>query len=81
MCTVQEPQGSTYCQCLGQGLDLPLDSDFSIHSDSYITLIVTVANGITLLYNDIHLLDLTFMAEGGDCQVKVLLQLYVLDDL
>ena len=44
-------------------------------------LIVTVANDTKLLCNDVHLLDLTFIVEGGDCQVTVLLQLYVLDDL
>ena len=44
-------------------------------------LTVTVANGSKLLCNDVRLLDLTFMVEGGDRQVMVLLQLYVLDGL
>ena len=39
-CVVQAPQGSTYCQCLGQGLDLPLDSGFSINSDSHTTALL-----------------------------------------
>ena len=34
-------------------------------------LTVTVANGIKLLCNDVHPLDLTFMAEGGDRQVTI----------
>ena len=44
-------------------------------------LTVTVANGSQVLCNDVRLLDLTFMAEGGDRQVTVSLQLYVLDGL
>ena len=44
-------------------------------------LTVTVANGSKLLCNDVHLLDLTFMAEGRDRQVTVSLQLYVLTGL
>ena len=44
-------------------------------------LTVTVANGSKVLCNDVCLLDLTFMAEGGDHQVTVSLQLYVLDGL
>ena len=44
-------------------------------------LAVTVANGSKVLCNDVHLLDLTFMAEGGDRQITVPLQLYVLDGL
>ena len=44
-------------------------------------LTVTVANGSKLLCNDVHSLDLTFTAEGGDLQVTVSLQLYVLDGL
>ena len=44
-------------------------------------LTVTVANRSKLLCNDVCLLDLTFTAEGGDHQVTVLLQLYVLDGL
>ena len=44
-------------------------------------LTVTVANGTKLLCYDVCLLDLTFMAEGGDHQVTVSLQLYVLDGL
>ena len=41
-------------------------------------LTVTVANGTKVLCNDVCALNLTFTAEGGDCQVKVSLQLYVL---
>ena len=44
-------------------------------------LTVTVANGSKLLCNDVRLLDLTFTAEGGDRQVIVSSQLYVLDGL
>ena len=44
-------------------------------------LTVTVANGGKMLCNDIRSLDLTFTAEGGDHQVTVSLQLYVLDGL
>ena len=44
-------------------------------------LTVTVANGSKLLCNDVHLLELMFMAEGADRQVTVLLQLHVLDGL
>ena len=44
-------------------------------------LTVTVANGGKVLCNDVRLLDLTFTAEGGDRQVTVSLQLYVLDGL
>ena len=44
-------------------------------------LTVTVANGSKLLCNDVRTLDLTFTVEGGDRQVTVLLQLYVLDGL
>ena len=44
-------------------------------------LTVSVANVSKILCEDVHLLDLTFTAEGGDCQVTVLLQLYVLDGL
>ena len=44
-------------------------------------LIVTVSHGTKVLCNDVCLLDLTFMAEGGDRQVTVSLQLYVLDGL
>ena len=44
-------------------------------------LIVTVANGSKLLCNDVCMLDLTFTAEGGDRQVTVSSQLYVLDGL
>ena len=44
-------------------------------------LTVTVANGSKLLCNDVHMLDLKFTAEGGDRQVTVSLQLYVLDGL
>ena len=36
-------------------------------------LTVKVANGCKLLYNDVCMLDLTFMAEGGDRQVTVVL--------
>ena len=44
-------------------------------------LTVTVANGSKLLCNDVHLLDLTFTAAGGNRQVTVSSQLYVLDGL
>ena len=44
-------------------------------------LTVTVANGSKALCHDVHTLDFTFMVEGGDCQVTVSLQLYVLDGL
>ena len=44
-------------------------------------LTVTVANGSKLLCNDVRMLDLTFTVEGGDRQVTVLSQLYVLDGL
>ena len=44
-------------------------------------LTVTMANGTKVLCNDVHLLDLTFTAEGGDRQVTVSSQLYVLDGL
>ena len=44
-------------------------------------LTVTVANGSKLLCNDVRLLNLTFTAEGGDRQVTVSSQLYVLDGL
>ena len=44
-------------------------------------LTVTVANGSNLLCNDVQALDLTFTVEGGDHQVTVSLQLYVLDRL
>ena len=44
-------------------------------------LTVTVANGSRLLCNDVCSLDLMFTAEGGDRQVTVSSQLYVLDGL
>ena len=44
-------------------------------------LTVSVANGSKVLCNDVRLLDLTFTAEGGDRQVIVSSQLYVLDRL
>ena len=44
-------------------------------------LTVTAANGIKLLCKDVHLLNLMFTAEGGDYQVTVSLQLYMLDGL
>ena len=44
-------------------------------------LTVTVANGTKLLCKDVCTLDLTFTVEGGDRQVTVSLQLYVLDGL
>ena len=44
-------------------------------------LTVTVANGSKVLCKDVHLLDLTFKAEGGHRQVTLSLQLYVLDGL
>ena len=44
-------------------------------------LTVTVANSSKVLCNDVGSLNLTFEAEGGDRQVTVSLQLYVLDGL
>ena len=44
-------------------------------------LTVTVANGTKVLCHDVRMLDLTFTAEGGDRQVTVSSQLYVLDGL
>ena len=44
-------------------------------------LTVTVANGSKALCNDVHILDLMLVAEGGDRQVTVSSQLYVLDGL
>ena len=44
-------------------------------------LTVTVANGSQLFRKDVHTLDLTFMMQGGDRQVTVSSQLYVLDGL
>ena len=44
-------------------------------------LTVTAANCSKLLCNGVHSLDLTFTAEGGDRQVTVSSQLYVLDGL
>ena len=44
-------------------------------------LTVTVANGSKALCKDVRTLDLTFTAEGGDRQVTVSSQLYVLDRL
>ena len=44
-------------------------------------LTVTVANGTKVLCSDVRTLNLMFTAEGGDRQVTVPLQLYVLDGL
>ena len=44
-------------------------------------LTVIVANGTKVLCNDVHALNLMFTAEGGDPQVTVSLQPYVLDGL
>ena len=44
-------------------------------------LTVTVANGTKVLCNDVHALNLMFTAEGGDGQVTVSSQLYVLNGL
>ena len=44
-------------------------------------LTITVANGSKLLCKDVHLLDLMFSVEGGDRQVTVSSQLYILDGL
>ena len=44
-------------------------------------LTVTVANDTKVLCNVVYMLDLQFTAEGGDRQVTVSLQLYVLDGL
>ena len=49
-------------------------------SDSAV-LTVTVANGTKVLCNDVRSLELAFTAEGGDRQVTVSSQLYVLDGL
>ena len=46
-----------------------------------VVLTVTMENGSKVLCSDVCTLDLTFTAEGGDRQVTVLLQLYVLDGL
>ena len=44
-------------------------------------LTVTVANGSKALCHDVRMLDLMFTVEGGDRQVTVSSQLYVLDGL
>ena len=44
-------------------------------------LTVTVENGSQALCKDVHTLDLQYTAEGGDRQVTVSSQLYVLDGL
>ena len=44
-------------------------------------LTVTVANGSKVLCQDVPEFELTFTAEGGDRQVTVSSQLYVLDGL
>ena len=44
-------------------------------------LTVIVANGTKVLCNNVCMLDLQFMAEGGGRQVTVSTQLYVLDGL
>ena len=44
-------------------------------------LTVTVATGSKVLCQDVHTLDLTFTADGGDRQVTISSQLYVLDGL
>ena len=44
-------------------------------------LTITVANGTKVLCKDVHMLDLQLTAAGGDCQVTVSSQLYVLDGL
>ena len=44
-------------------------------------LTVTMENGTKALCKDVRLLDLMFTAEGGDRQVTVSSQLYVLDGL
>ena len=44
-------------------------------------LTITVANGSKALCKDVCLLDLMFTVAGGDRQVTVSLQLYVLDGL
>ena len=44
-------------------------------------LTVTVANGTKVLCKDVRECSLTFTAEGGDRQVTVSSQLYVLDGL
>ena len=44
-------------------------------------LTVTVANGNKATCHDVHMLDLRFTVEGGDCQVTISSQLYVLSGL
>ena len=44
-------------------------------------LTVTVVNGTKVLCNDVRALNWTFTSEGGDRQVTVSSQLYVLDGL
>ena len=44
-------------------------------------LTVTVANGTKVVCTDVRTVNLTFTAEGGDRQVTVSLQAYVLDGL
>ena len=44
-------------------------------------LTVSVATGSKVLCEDVRTLDLTFTAEGGDRQLTVSVQLYVLDGL
>ena len=44
-------------------------------------LTVTVENGSKVLCNDVRMLNLMFTVEGGDRQVTVSSQLYVLDVL
>ena len=46
-----------------------------------VVLTITVENSSKVLYYDVHLFDLTFMADWGDRQVTVSLQLYVLHGL
>ena len=51
------------------------------HLSEGAVLAIVVANSSKALCKDVHVLDLTFTAEGGDCQVTVSSQLYVLDGL
>ena len=59
--------------CIVQSMEAQLSEDA--------VLTVTAPNGSKALCKDIRKLDLTFTVEGGDRQVTVSLQLYVLDGL
>ena len=59
----------------------PIIQSTEVQPSEGAVLTVTVANGIKALCKDVHMLDLQFTAAGGDRQVTVSLQLYVLDSL